>query len=320
MRGLIHSPSASRSTVLELAETISQLGITLHQGFSKTAAVREYESGLNLLGITADFIQTPGQIPDEGLAVEGLRIAAKLLSDRGLSLRQLGNSESALESRCAARELRQRLVNRFPLRLEDRLALVISHWNLSDTLFDFPDRDAEIASWRTCLRELEPLLAAAPDDERYREVRCIASTRLSQTLWRSGRRDEALDEFHSLLLAGFEPEAGERWNSAQQVLVAGLYAQLSLHAEFTQPVSLPVRKSGQQSPTTAVLPTSPECLGRALACLTGVRHHDWIRSSEAMQQLTDPEGMFKPLQNLQPFQAFLADIGIDATSAEHRSE
>jgi serine/threonine protein kinase/tetratricopeptide (TPR) repeat protein len=295
-----------------LAEAISRTAITLHKAGQPTAALSLYATGLDLFGLTDEHIQNPAGLPEGQLTSDDMRIAAKLLSDRGMSLRALKHSTHALHSHLAAKELRQRLVNRSPLRLEDRFSLVSSLWNLSDTRFDFPDRDAEIAQWQECLKEIRVLLDFDRSDSRYREAHCIASTRLSQAFWNAGRRREAIDEFQRVIEEAFEPQTAESGNTAQQILVAGLYAQLSRRARTVTDKNSVHDRTVQRPSSAAILLTASECRQRALACLMRVRRDIRIRRHTFVPQLTDPGVMLEPFHSLPEFRSFLADVGADS--------
>lgn len=213
---------------IRLADAVSRVGVILHKGFSRVEALKEYQVGLELLGISPGMTRNPATIEMERFNDDEIRIAAKLLSDRGLSLNGEQRIRDSVESHTAAKMFRQELVARQPLRLEYRRMLAVSSWNLADALYKLPDRAAENAERKQALDVIDGLVKSAPADSRFQAMCGINVARLCLGLWRNGEHDTAIREFEQMLATPIgAPERFEQFATTQQVVCAGLYLQVA---------------------------------------------------------------------------------------------
>ena len=265
----------SDSNRMNLCNAISQVAITLHKGGSKEQAIIAYRQALDLLGVSDGWIRDPESIPQDALSVVAARIAAKLLSDRGMSLRGIGKVDAALESHRAARTIRQRLVEQQPLRVEFQREYAVSLWNLADTRFDYPDREAENRQRRECLAEIEDLLKKAPADARFREMYGTNVLRLAHGLWRAGQHDEAIAEFERLLTRPKPPESYSKEDNHDWLICGGFYVQLArIRSE-----------AGDAAAAERLIEQACECVRQA--CELEI-------SNSVLEHITEPDSKYAP--------------------------
>ena len=287
----------------QLAESLGRVALTLHKDYAPTDAVPVYEEALELIGLDRDIIVSAEELLASESSEGHLRQAATLLANQGLSLLAVGRIDDAWQSHRAAKFLRERLVERYPLRTEDRADLMGTLWDLADVLLTRRDREAEVALRRECLQEVESLLKIAPQDQRYLTGLCVNSTRLSDALWQTGARRQAIAEFVALLKRGIRPEEVEYWNNRQQIMVAGLRLQAATVGKCEHQAS---PGNGDVAGADAV--TCTECVNKVLGRLELLRERTTFDGKLTTEMLTSPDGMFAPLHDHPRFRALTQNL------------
>jgi serine/threonine protein kinase/tetratricopeptide (TPR) repeat protein len=290
----------------QLAESLGRVALTLHKDYTPADAVPVYEEALKLIGLDRDIIVSVEELLASESSEDLSRQAATLLANQGMSLLTVGRIDDAWQSHLAARLLRERLVERYPLRIEDRAGLMGTLWDLADVLLTRRDRAAEVELRRECLQEVESLLKIAPHDQRYLTALCVNSPRLSDALWQTGSRRQAIDEFVALLKRGIRPEEVEYWNNRQQILVAGLRLQAATGGECEHQ-ALP----GSSDDSGADAVPCAECVNKVVDRLELLRERTTFDGELTVEMLTSPDRMFAPLHDHPRFRAVTQDIARD---------
>lgn len=160
--------------------------------YATTALDRgELDVGKEHLLAARELLEQVG--PEDSIALRVRELKGLVSTNLGLTERRLGNTQAAKEAYDRAIVENRRLIELEPAVPRHQWNLVVAVLNSGGPELDLGNLEPLVERWRSVLPVLEQLIAAEPENQRYRQVKAMLQSNIAIILRDLGKHLEAIE-------------------------------------------------------------------------------------------------------------------------------